>query len=260
MINKSPKLIWGLLSIVIYIIMVGALVVYFNTRNEKKIVHYVKKDEKRIQVALKMPNKQKSVKTISQRKLKNEKKFKHKKNIKVKENQKKVIREKVVKKIVKKKDENRTKPTYKKASDLFSKVKTTEKEFDIKITDKPLKTVPKKNIIKITEKKLTASERNNHTLKIQKKSDSGVENIYFAKVQNMLEDWPAQSDFAGEKAIVILYIKPSGKFEFKVKTGSNIEAFNTGLIGFLEQLQIIGFGKHNVDRTYEFEAEFIAKE
>jgi protein TonB len=76
----------------------------------------------------------------------------------------------------------------------------------------------------------------------------------------MLEDWPAQSDYAGEKAKVILYIEPSGFFEFKVVSQSNIPAFNRGLEEFLEQLQIAGFGPHNAGRTYKFEAEFIAKD
>lgn len=261
MTNKSPKLIWGVLSFGIYFAMVGALIFYFNTRNEKKSVHYVKKNENRIQVALSTPKKEKPVTSKPKNTV-------VKKKLKPKDTKKKVIKEKIVKKLPKKKDQNLTKPKKhtvkkenipqaKKTSDLFSQIKTTEKKLDMKITDKPIKTVAKKNIIKVTEKQLSASEHISSTFT---NSDKGVENAYFAKVQNMLEDWPTQSNFAGEKAIVILYIEPSGRFEFRVKTGSNIEAFNTGLIGFLEQLQEIGFGRHNAERTYEFEAEFIAKD
>ena len=128
------------------------------------------------------------------------------------------------------------------------------------ITDTPIKTKPKESLIKVTKKTLSATERVSSSLKIQKEHKSGEENAYFAKVQRMLEDWPAQSDFAGEKATVILFIKPNGKFDFKVKSGSSINEFNEGLIAFLEQLQSIGFGPHNGERTYEYEAEFIAKE
>lgn len=266
MIMNPPKVIWGLLAFGIYFVMVGSLIFYFNTRHDKNSVHYVKKNENRIQVALKMPKKMIESKIINP---KNKVKTKPKAIIKPKkETKKKVIKEKVVKKIIAKKDENLTKPKKhtikkqnqpkpKKTSDLFSDVKTTKNKLDMKVTDKPIKTVPKKNIIKVTKKQLSASEHISSTLK---SSDSGVENAYFAKVQSILEDWPAQSDFAGEKAIVILYIEPSGRFEFRVKTSSNIEEFNIGLIAFLEQLQVFGFGRHNAERTYEFEAEFIAKE
>jgi protein TonB len=95
---------------------------------------------------------------------------------------------------------------------------------------------------------------------VQKRSDSGVENAYLAKVQDMLEDWPAQSDYAGEKVKVILFIKPSGLFEFKLQTISSNKAFNSGLVAYLEQLQSIGFGHHKGKRTYEFGAEFIAND
>jgi protein TonB len=76
----------------------------------------------------------------------------------------------------------------------------------------------------------------------------------------MLEGWPAQSEYAGEKVKVLLYIDPTGGFEFKLKNASNNEDFNTGLVEYLEQLQSIGFGRHRGERTYQFEAEFIAKE
>ena len=81
-----------------------------------------------------------------------------------------------------------------------------------------------------------------------------------AKVQSMLEGWPAQSEYAGEKVKVLLHIDPTGSFEFKLKTASNNENFNIGLIEYLKQLQTIGFGHHKGERTYQFEAEFIAKE
>ena len=76
----------------------------------------------------------------------------------------------------------------------------------------------------------------------------------------MLDGWPAQSEYAGEKLKVILYINPTGFFEFKLKTASNNQDFNTGLTEYLKQLQDIGFGRHKGERTYQFEAEFIAKE
>jgi protein TonB len=263
-----------MISFGIYFLLLGLLFFYFNTKSEDKTKTYVKKDEKRIQVGLTTPSKKKITKAKLKKEAKTKKpkpKSKNKPKPKTKELKNRVIKEKVVKKISKKKDINITKPknkTLKKKSiekpkktlDLFSDIKTSDKNLDMNITDKPVKTLPKSNIIEVKDKKQSASERVSSLLDSQKKSQSGEENAYFAKVQSMLEDWPAQSDFAGEKATVILFIKPSGRFEFKVKSRSNIDEFNEGLIAFLEQLQAIGFGEHKGERTYEYEAEFIAKE
>jgi len=68
------------------------------------------------------------------------------------------------------------------------------------------------------------------------------------------------SEYAGEKVKVLLYIETDGTFEFELKTVSYNEDFNVGLAYYLEQLQGIGFGPHRGQRTYQFEAEFIAKE
>ena len=257
MIGKSSTFISGLLAFGIYFILIGLLIFYFNTRDEKKSVRYVKKNENRIQVALSAPKKPENKKAINPKpkvKPKAKPKPKPKKVIK-----KKVMKEKVVKKVAKKKDQNLTKPK-KKALDLFANVKTPKKKNMIKVSDKPIKTTPKNDLIKVTEKSVSASERISSSLKNQKSSDSGVENAYLAKVQSMLEGWPAQSEYAGEKVKVLLQIDPTGGFDFKLKTASNNENFNTGLVEYLEQLQTIGFGPHKGERTYQFEAEFIAKE
>ena len=262
MIKKSSTFISGFLAFGIYFILIGLLIFYFNTRDEKKSVHYVKKDEKRIQVALSTPKKAINPKPKVKPKPKPKPKVKPKVQPKPKPKKvlkKKVIKEKVVKKAVKKKDENLTKPK-KKALDLFANVKTPKKKKLIEVTDKPIKTAPKSDLIKVTDKPISASERISSSLKVQQSSDSGVENAYLAKVQSMLEGWPAQSEYAGEKVKVMLHIDPTGGFEFKLKTASNNEDFNTGLIEYLEQLQTIGFGRHRGERTYQFEAEFIAKE
>lgn len=59
MMERSPKLIWGVLALMIYFTLVGLLIFYFNTRHIDKSKHYVKKDEHRIQVALSSPQKEK---------------------------------------------------------------------------------------------------------------------------------------------------------------------------------------------------------
>ena len=276
MIDKSPKLIWGFIAFGVYFLLLGLLLFYFNNKNIDKTKKYVKKDEKRMQVGLASSKEKKVIKKNTkkeaiQKKQKAKLKQQKSEKPKSKELQKKVIKEQVVKRIVKKKDINTTKPKKKSIKkinkrkpketlDLFSDVKTDKKKIDMNITNKPIKTIPIDSFIKVAEKKLSASERISSSLVNQKNIQSGEENAYFAKVQSMLEDWPAQSDFAGEKATVVLFIKPSGKFEFKVKSGSSIDEFNEGLIAFLEQLQNFGFGEHTGEKTYEYEAEFIAKE
>jgi len=260
MSRYSSTTISGILAFAAYFLMIGLFVFYFNTRSEDKSKHFVKKDEHRIHVALSAPKKV----TTPKKKIKKKIKIKSKKKSKIKSkpkkiSKKKVIKEKVVKKkIVKKKDQNSTKPK-KKAKDLFKNIKTSKKKkLQIQISDKPIKSKSKSNLIHVS--KMSASERINASLHANKKGDSGVENAYFAHVQSMLEEWPAQSDYAGEKAKVILYIEPSGFFKFKIVSHSNIPAFNRGLEEFLEELQLEGFGPHHAGRTYKFEAEFIAKE
>jgi len=269
MMDGFRKLISGILALGVYFSIIGLLIFYFNNREENKSIHYVKKDEHRIQVALSSSKKQKQTRKESQAKQskeekkakqsKEEKKAKQSKQEKKSEQSKQEKKAKQNKQPIEKKTKT-AKRTKKKASELFANIKTRKVKNTIEMTSKSTESKVKKNIIKISTKLPSASERINSSLKQQKSSDSGVENKYFAKVQRMLEEWPAQSAYAGEKAKVILHIKPSGEFEFKVVTASGNEDFNYDLIVFLEQLQSIGFGRHKGQRTYVFEAEFIAKE
>jgi len=259
------RLIPGVLSVGIYLFVVGLLILYFNMRTEDKSKRYVEKDEHRIQVAL-ASSKPKSV-TKQKEKAKPKKKVKKKSIPKPKPSKKKrVIKEKIVKKkaakkkVAKKKVIKKRKPKKNNTKDLFANVKASKKKNFINVTDKPVKIKPKQNLIKVTDTPVSASERINHSLKSQKNKRSGVENAYLAKVQRMLEGWPAQSEYAGEKVKVLLYIRPSGFFEFKIKSASRNPDFNRGLTEYLKQLQEFGFGRHNGGRTYNFEAEFIAKE
>jgi len=248
---KPSQITSGLLALVIYFLFLVLIIIYFNSRDNDNSKVYAKKDENRIAVALS------EAPTLKREKL--SKKEKPKKNIDKKlksSSTKKVIKEKIVKKNVKKEIKT-VKPKKKvSAKDLFANVNTTKKSSLIKITDKPIKTKPKNNFIKVSNKKSSATEHINKSLKGQKK---GIDNAYLAKVQSMLEGWPAQSEYAGEKVKVILHIRPSGFFEFKIKSASRNWDFNRGLTEYLEELQSYGFGKHNGGRTYHFEAEFIAK-
>jgi len=259
MTRKSLKYIWGIVALSIYFLVIGLLIFYFNHRQTHEKKRYVKKNEHRIQVAISAPKKRelpKKKKTKHNLKSKPKKKPKPKPKKQIK--QKKVIKEKVVKKTVKKKDQNLTKPKQK-PKDLFKNVKTKKKPL-IKVSDKPIVSKPKKQIFEMKDKPVSASERISSSLKKQKHMDKGIEDSYLAHVQEMLEGWPAQSDFAGEKVKVHLKIDPTGHFTFVIKRKSNNPVFNQALTEYLEQLQEFGFGPHKGGRTYLFEAEFIAKE
>lgn len=258
--SKFSKLIPGVSAVGIYFLAIGLLIFYFNTRSEEKIKNYVKKDEHRIQVALSSGAQVKKVKKSKKKaavkpKKRVQKKVKQKPKVSTKKRviKEKVVKKKPVKKKVKPKKKNNTK-------DLFKNVKAPKKKSLIKVTDRPVTRKPKSNFIKVSDNKKSATQHINNSLKDQQSKQSGVENAYLAKVQRMLEGWPAQSEYAGEKVKVYLYISPNGFFEFKIKSASRNANFNAGLTEYLEQLQEFGFGHHNGGRTYKFEAEFIAKE
>jgi len=266
MIKKSSTVISGVLAFGIYFAVIGVVLFYFGTREQKKPVHFVKKNEERIRVSMSTPKPapKKEVKKQPKKVVKPKPKPKPKKVVKKKEVKKKVIKEKVVKKakvVKKKKDVNTTKPKkVNKPKDLFANV-TSKKKIEKpkpKVEKKPVEP-KKKNIIKASEK-ISATELVSKSLSDQKKSDSGIENAYLAMIEEKLKGWPAQSEYAGEKARVLIKVEPSGVFRFKVISASGNEAFNTGLIDYLKQLQKIGFGPHKGNRPYELDVEFIAKE
>lgn len=263
--QKSSTYISGVLAFGVYFAVIGLLLFYFNTHEKKKPVHFVKKNEERIRVSMSTPKPapKKEVKKQPKKVVKPKPKPKPKKVVKKKEVKKKVIKEKVVKKakVVKKKDENTTKPKkVNKPKDLFANI-TSKKKIEKpkpKVQKKP-EEVKKNNTIKTTAK-LSASELVSNVLKNEKKSDTGIENAYLAMIEEKLKGWPAQSDYAGEKARVWIKVEPNGLFRFKVISASGNDAFNTGLIDYLKQLQKIGFGPHKGKRPYELDVEFIAKE
>ncbi|MCO4845411.1 MAG: TonB C-terminal domain-containing protein [Sulfurovum sp.] len=246
--NKSSTFISGVLAFGIYFTLIIILLFYFNTRDAKKSVHYVKKNENSIRISMSSPKSTHKKQTKKVVKKKPKKIVRKKEVVKKKVVKKKVIKEKIVKKVKtpkKKKDSNTKKPKkVNKPKDLFANVSTSKK-------------VRKQ---KVPKPKVSASELFTNSIKVQKPSDRGIENAYFSKVEEKLKGWPAQSEYAGEKAKVWIKVEPSGAFKFKVITASGSEAFNSGLMAYLKQLQTIGFGQHKGNRAYELDVEFIATE
>jgi protein TonB len=273
--KKSSTFISGVMAVGIYCFVIGLLLFYFNAQNTQKSLHYVHKNENRIRVTMSAPKNKAKIKKkqpskkkiISKRKPVKKPKSKTKESVKKPKNtHKKVIKEKVFKKVKPKKKPKKVLkkvPPKKvnKPKDLFANVsfsKKPKKKNSKKVTHKYLKQ-KHDNFIKISSKP-SASDLVSSSLKIQKKSDRGIENAYLAHIEEKLRGWPAQSDYVGEKAKVWIRVEPSGKFVFKVITASANPDFNRGLIGYLKQLQSIGFGAHKAKRAYEINVEFIATE
>ena len=255
MINKLSTYISGVLAVGIYIALIGVLIFYFNTREEIKPKHFVKKNEERIRISMSSPT-DLTTKTLNKSVKKQEKPKQPKKVVKketVKKEKtvkKKVIKEKVVKKpkkVQKKEEKPKTVKKVNKPKSLFDNVKTKKQPTE------PKKVVKKQD----TPKKSSIST---NSQKQQKHSDRGIENAYLASIEKKLYGWPAQSQYAGQKAKVWLKVKSSGKFEFRVITASGNPDFNAGLIAYLKQLQKIGFGPHKSKRPYELNVEFVATE
>lgn len=268
--NRLPRYLTGSLAFGVYFIMLGLLIYYFNTKSRQESVHYVKKNEERIQIALATPEKKKSD-TPKPKPKQSEPKSKPvpkpkpnpKETVKKPQEQKKVIKEKVVKKVKqvpKKKEPKTTKPKkVNKPKNLFADISSNKPKKPSKEKVKPAPNKPKMDIIKVKEKS-SAAELVSSSLKVQQSSDRGVENEYLAKIEEKLQGWPAQSEYAGEKARVIMEVEPSGSFTFRVISASSIPEFNEGLNAYLKQLQRFGFGPHKGDRAYKLDVEFIATE
>jgi len=258
--NKSSTFISGVIAVGIYFFVITLLLFYFNSRETQKSVHYVKKDEHRIRVSLGGPKAVVKKKTPVVKKEAVKKKKPKETVKKQKDTRKKVIKEKVVKKV---KPVKKPKKVVKKAppkkvnkpKDLFASVSTKKTPEKKKVKKEPLK----KKVNKEPKPK-SASELFSESLKEQKTSDSGIENAYLASIEEKLNGWPAQSDYAGEEIKVWLKIDTDGSFIFKLLSSSSNESFNSELMAYLEQLQILGFGPHKGDRAYTIDVKFIAKD
>ena len=247
--RKTSTFIAGVLAFGIYFTFILLLLLYFNHYEEKKSLHFVKKNEESIRISLASPSIAIPIKNIKKiLKIPKKKPIKKtpKKVIKKKVIKKKIEKKKIIKKVEKKVEKKVTKPKKNtKAKDLFANVKTQKHEEN-------------KKVIKNKNKSKSASELFSDSLKVQKKRDKGIENAYFAKIEERLKGWPAQAEYVGEKAKVWIKVEVNGKFKFKVISASGNMEFNLGLIAYLKQLQRFGFGRHQGKRAYELNVAFEA--
>ena len=256
--NHQVKFYSAIYAIAIYLLVLGFLITYFNHHSEKpKSIHFVKKNDNRIEVGLKQSNQ-----AIQESQKSPQDKSKNIKDMKKTPKEKPIKKKKIVKKPEKKKIIEKKKVPEKK--------KIVEKKKVTKNVEKKSPKKPKINKlfekIKDKEPNRTASPKSNNkshiksSMKDVESKDQGIINEYFAKVEETLYYWPAMSEFAGEKAEVWLKIEQDGSFIFKLTKYSNNPDFNSGLIQYLEQLQRVGFARHEQSRSLEARVEFIAEE
>ena len=229
----KSKLFAGLVAFGIYFAVLAALFYYFGYHHRNPPRHYVVKNERGIAVTLagaKAPN------PPSPKKKTTAKKKHHPKP-------RNIAQEKKAPRTVPTRRKKTTRQTPKRpdTKKLFSKVKVPQKQ---------------------TQKKGGASgtkQSPQHSLKKQSK-ERGIENAYLAKVERLLKGWPAQANFAGEEIDIRLTIYPDGRFDYKILKLSGNPDFNHALIGYLRQLQNLGFGPHPGKRAYDVEVRFVAHE
>jgi len=230
-------IIGGISSAVIYISLIIAIIIYIQKPSKKYISNPQKNNSMVVSLTSPLPIKKVThKKRVKKKIIKKKKKLKKRKTIK----KKKIIKKKIVKKPIIKKKKIIKKIEKKKeisSSDLFKSIQTK----------KPKK---RKNFIQTTDKpKSSKSDLKNKM------------NAYGNKVRDILYDgFPEQERFAGNQIDIILIIYPSGRFNFKITKYSSNTEFNEEIIMYLEQLQNIGFDRHNNSKAYRFNIEFIAKE
>ncbi len=264
-------------AICIYLLTLFSLIYYFNHHESDEAKNYVKKDQKKISVSLNSPQPKVEPKPKEQPKPKNETLKVVKKvtpEVVKKEIQKpiakpkdiNVTKPKEIKKVVPKKEEPKPKKEEPKPKKETPKVVDTNDLFkDVKTDKKPEnKEVKKPNIIEVSDPKeapkKSASDLLHENTQNEESAQTGIENEYIAKLKERLSQWGEQGEFKGETANVEFVIKPTGDFTFRLKRGSNNQAFNEGLIQYLESLQKVGLGAHSVPRSLVIDVKFIAKE
>ncbi len=247
--EKHFKLISGLLAFLIYFTLLGLLINYFNHHTRRKSIHFVEKNDNRITVSI-SDSSPKTTPAKKSSKPKAKAKPKHKLKPKYKKEKKTVPEKKKIKEA--KKEKSIPSKSEKKKENKKKEKKIEKKKVNV---GNLFQEVKEKKPVEKKKKKVTK-----HAEKSSKKRDRGIENAYFAKVENILYNWPAQSEFAGETIKVWLSIRQDGSFTFRVLSASNNDAFNNELINYLKQLQKIGFGRHQNSKPYELNVEFVAKE
>ncbi|MBN2768747.1 MAG: TonB C-terminal domain-containing protein [Campylobacterales bacterium] len=277
--TENRSWISAVAALCVYFFMLFMLIYYFNHHDRDESKNYVKKDQKKISVSLNSPQKKVEPKPKEQPKppketpkvVKKETPKVVKKEIQesiAKPKDLNITQPKEIKKIEPKKEQPKPKKEEPKPKKETPKVVDTNDLFkDIKTEQKPEKIQDIKPDIKVSEPKKvkqepkkSASDLVDENKPNEEDAQSGIENEYIAKLKERLSQWSEQEEYKGETAVVEFVIKPTGDFTFRLKRGSNNQAFNEGLIQYLESLQKVGLGAHSAPRSLVIEVDFIAKE
>ncbi len=265
--RKAYTIQSGLVAILIYILII--LIAVWAFVENKKETQFSGSNEQAIKVDMSAINSSSS----SQSSKSNTQNQELTKEEKISQEPKKQVEEKtqeapkkIQQEIVKPKEKSIT--DKKPVKEITKTNKDTTSLFDTIDAKAPSQVVKKTQTT--TQKQTTSNLSSNSNTQVSKKASdlingspsaksNGVEDGYKSKVKSILNGWPAQSDFAGNKAKIKFVIEPSGRFEFDVISISSNEEFNKGLIQYLKQLQKVGFGAHGGNRAYVFDVDFIAE-
>lgn len=168
-----------------------------------------------------------------------------------------LIKKQETKKIEKTKPVQNSKDQPTNTTNLFANIKS-DKPIATTQKTKPSSKPPMPPMTKLQQSSSSAASALINK-EFSKKGDTGVEDAYKSKVRSILQGWPAQSSYAGQKAKISFIIQPNGDFDFKITQPSANEEFNQGLVQYLKQLQRVGFGPHAGSRAYFFDVNFIAE-
>lgn len=272
--RKAYTIQSGLVAILIYILII--LIAVWAFVENKKETQFSGSNEQAIKVdmsAINSSSSSQSSKSNTQNQELTKEEINPKQEKKIQETPKNIQQETVKPKEITPKEKSITdkkpvKEIIKTSTNVVKTNKDTTSLFDTIDAKAPSHVVKKSQTT--TQKQTTSNLSSNSNTQVSKKASdlingspstksNGVEDGYKSKVKSILNGWPAQSDFAGNKAKIKFIIEPNGRFEFDVISISSNEEFNKGLIQYLKQLQKVGFGAHGGNRAYVFDVDFIAE-
>jgi len=225
-------------AVAIYLILIISVFIgSIYTPSTPKATIYTEKKSDIIEVSLGTPLK-KSTPTHKKKKKKKKKPHKKKKPPKKIRNTKPAKHEPKKRASKKSKIKHKTAKTKPKASSLFKNLPNSIAD-DSKPSSKP-------------EGKSGKSAK-----KVNKQV--GVVDKYRAHMQQLLYNFPAQSNFAGERVVIKFTVYADGKFDYKFINRSLNPEFNTALKAYLKQLNNLGGFGAPPKQPFTAVVEFIAK-
>lgn len=149
---------------------------------------------------------------------------------------------------------------------LFGKVKTKEKKVPKKVVTNIEKSLDPKRFKSKFEKqkkssnvkidKLLNDKKTTTTTKNKSVSKNNESNEYFSKVHTLLDEFIPTTREENLKAVVLVIISPSGKFDYRFDKYSGNSSFDISLKAFLEEQKSIMYPKPKKGKTININVDF----